>query len=342
MTVESQISLNCTAVMAPVTLSYFSAIVGAIYCPLTTIGNGLVILAFLLDPFKELRTQFNFFVINLAVADLIVGAIIDPLTSWAHFQEAKRVEVRNEYPGFVKFCHYNYFASITASLLSLSALSIDRVIAVRFPLKYRSQVSYMRYGLASLLIWGLSYGLSAMYFVIGYVMMAWVMVSFSCVFTFCVMLACYYLLYVVITNREKALLASLRSGKEVKAIDNESYEGSTTAQHKKSGNTTHVNRAQNITQTRKMVAVLLVMFGFFLLCFVPATIMIFIINLEQGSCIFRHWLRDLQLCFCVTASLINPFIYTIRLVNFKRAILTILRIRSNAAVVPPASGHKMK
>ena len=93
MTVESAISLNCTEVMAPVTLSYLSAIVGTIYCPITVVGNGLVILAILLDPFNELRTQFNFFVVNLAVADLIVGMMIDPLTSWAHYMEAKRVEV---------------------------------------------------------------------------------------------------------------------------------------------------------------------------------------------------------------------------------------------------------
>ena len=255
MTVESQISYNCTDVMAPVTLSYLSAIVGAIYCPITTIGNGLVIVAILIDPFKELRTQFNFFVVNLAVADLIIGAIIDPFTSWAHFQEATRVEVRKEYPAFVKFCHFTYFASVTASLLSLSALSIDRVIAVRFPMRYRFQVSFVRYGVAALFIWVLSFGLSALYFVIGYVVMAWIMASFSCVFTFIVMVCCYFLLYLVIKNREEAMLARLRDDElklENKKEDTMAggMEDDEREDHKNQPGMT--SQAHNVTHTKKV------------------------------------------------------------------------------------------
>ena len=255
MTVESQISYNCTEVMAPVTLSYLSAIIGSIYCPITTIGNGLVILAILIDPFKELRTQFNFFVVNLAVADLITGAIIDPFTSWAHYQEAKRVEVRKEYPIFVKFCHYTYFVSVTASLLTLSALSIDRVIAVRFPMRYRFQVSYFRYGVAVIFIWVLSLGLSALYFVIGYVVMAWIMASFSCVFTFIVMLCCYFLLYLFIKNREEAMFARLRADElKLEVKDNEVLEG-TVEDSEKQGDGKEsgiTSQAHNVTQTKKV------------------------------------------------------------------------------------------
>ena len=255
MTVESQISYNCTDVMAPVTLSYFSAIVGAIYCPVTTIGNGLVIVSILIDPFKELRTQFNFFVVNLAVADLIIGAIIDPFTSWAHFQEAARVEVRKEYPAFVAFCHYTYFASVTASLLSLSALSIDRVIAVRFPMRYRFQVSFVRYGVAALFIWVLSFGLSALYFLIGYVFMAWIMASFSCVFTFIVMVCCYFLLYLFIKDREETMLKRLRDDaiqledRDQNELSNDKVDSEKQSDLQESRAMSH---AHNVTQTKKV------------------------------------------------------------------------------------------
>ena len=41
----------------------------------TTFGNTLVLLAILIDPNKDLRTPFNYFVANLAVADLTVGLL---------------------------------------------------------------------------------------------------------------------------------------------------------------------------------------------------------------------------------------------------------------------------
>ena len=246
--------------------------------------------------------------------------------------------MRQEYPYFVGFVHFNYFASIIASLLSLSALSIDRLIAVRFPMRYRSNVSFTRYGIVALIIWIVAYGLSGMYFVIGYVMMLMVMASISCLFTLIVMLACYFLLYLVIKHREDALNASLDADAKrapVKQIATGSDEGAASA----ASNTPReepplvkLKKSQNATTARKIVGVLLVMLVLFLVCFVPATIMIFIINLEQGDCIFRHWLRDLQLLFCISSSLVNPFIYTLRLPNFKRAIYYVLRIKTRLEV----------
>ena len=49
------------------------------FCLVITVGNLMVIIVVVVDPLKQLRSLFNYFVVNLAVADLIVGTISMPI-----------------------------------------------------------------------------------------------------------------------------------------------------------------------------------------------------------------------------------------------------------------------
>ena len=54
---------------------------------ITVVGNGLVIIAVVVDPLKELRTVSNYLVVNLAIADFLLGLIAEPLwgmTLWIY------------------------------------------------------------------------------------------------------------------------------------------------------------------------------------------------------------------------------------------------------------------
>ncbi|KAK3746586.1 hypothetical protein QZH41_016652, partial [Actinostola sp. cb2023] len=63
---------------APYSLSCTTATISAILCVITIPGNLLICIAMAKDPHHELRSPFNYFVVNLAVADLIVGTITEP------------------------------------------------------------------------------------------------------------------------------------------------------------------------------------------------------------------------------------------------------------------------
>ena len=68
-------------------LSFTSASV-VILLTLTNIpGNILIVLVLVLDPNKNLRTPFNWLLVNLATADLIVGFITQPISAYYHIKE---------------------------------------------------------------------------------------------------------------------------------------------------------------------------------------------------------------------------------------------------------------
>ena len=47
----------------------------------------MVIIAVVVNPLKKLRSPFNYFIVILAVADLLVGAVNMPVGIYYHYQE---------------------------------------------------------------------------------------------------------------------------------------------------------------------------------------------------------------------------------------------------------------
>ena len=112
-------------------------------------GNLLVCVAILTD--RNLRKTSNFFIISLAVADMLVAILV---MSFA---------VANDIAGYwifnIKFCSiwicFDIMCS-TASILNLCAISLDRYIHIRSPFQYDSWVTPFRTCLAICLVWLLS------------------------------------------------------------------------------------------------------------------------------------------------------------------------------------------
>ena len=123
-----------------------------------------MILVVFLNPNKDLRSPFNYLVVNLSLADLIFGLITAPLGIAFHFFEGFGIPNRP----LRKTMHVSFFISCTASLLSLSALALDRYVAITYPLFYRSKLNAKRSLLVSADVWTVSVLLSMVYFAVGY------------------------------------------------------------------------------------------------------------------------------------------------------------------------------
>ena len=100
----------------------------------------MVVVVVFVDPLKKLRSLFNYFVVNLAVADLIVGTISLPIK--IHYVLQEYFGRRPNFRLYEKINHMSLFISLTASLLCLITLSIDRYIAITLAVKYRKHATW--------------------------------------------------------------------------------------------------------------------------------------------------------------------------------------------------------
>ncbi|KAJ8281553.1 hypothetical protein COCON_G00040720 [Conger conger] len=113
------------------------------------VGNILVILSVVCN--RHLRTPTNYFIINLAIADLLLGTTVLPVSATQ--------EILNSWVFGKIFC--DIWAALdvlccTASIMSLCVISIDRYFGVSYPLQYPSIVTEKRALLAMIGVWVLS------------------------------------------------------------------------------------------------------------------------------------------------------------------------------------------
>ncbi|XP_022669321.1 probable G-protein coupled receptor No9 [Varroa jacobsoni] len=109
-------------------------------------GNLLIIAAVLAS--NKLRTVTNYFVISLAVADLLVGLTVMPYSI--------TLEVFQAWPFGSHFCKIWLAVDVwlcTSSILNLCAISVDRYLAITRPIRYRSLMSSKRAHLLIVLVW---------------------------------------------------------------------------------------------------------------------------------------------------------------------------------------------
>ena len=136
------VTRNCKDVWAPSYLSLLSTIISVAFCLVITVGNLMVIIVVVVDPLKQLRSLFNYFVVNLAVADLIVGTISMPIA--IHYLLQEYFGRRPNFRLHEKINHMSLFTSLTASLLCLITLSIDRYIAITYAVRYRKNATWKK------------------------------------------------------------------------------------------------------------------------------------------------------------------------------------------------------
>ena len=295
--------------IAPSNLSYTSASLSIVMTLVTVTGNLLVLLAILIDPNKDLKSPFNYFVANLALCDLFVGFIVDPMSAAYHYSEGSA----RKYPMKLVYLHIPYFISSTASVLSLAALTVDRFWAITSPLSYRIKLNPKRAGFAALGIWAFSICFPFIYLSTGYLTYAFVFAHTVIIATFLVMLLTYLKIFRVFKLKVQEWDNLNQSSKDSQA------------------------KRQAMKWEQKVTKTFLIVLAFFLACYLPSCICIYITNLcSSCSCISIHWARDVHFLLILANSGVNPFVYAWRLEKFRTAFVKLLtccgRCRGSRAV----------
>ncbi|XP_032588020.1 dopamine D2-like receptor isoform X4 [Drosophila mojavensis] len=116
---------------------------------LTLFGNILVILSVCRE--RSLQTVTNYFIVSLAIADLLVAVVVMPFAVYFLVNGAWAL------PNVV--CDFYIAMDVicsTSSIFNLVAISIDRYIAVTQPIKYAKHKNSRRVCLTILLVWAIS------------------------------------------------------------------------------------------------------------------------------------------------------------------------------------------
>ena len=311
---------HCATVPPPRSLSYFTAFFSVFLILVTVPGNFLVCLAIIKDPFRNLKTPFNYFLLSLAATDLVVGAIMDPVSVAFHINEALRLNYVD-----IKILHVLYFILSTASILTLAALTVDRYVAVAMPVKYKTTVTSRRAIVTSVSIWVAALGFSFIYFKVGFMFFAFFFANTTVFSTFAILIFVHVGILKRLRERSKYWRGRRAIGSYTESENQE--------------NQNNIISTKKETKAAKVLMIVLVTFS---ASFTPACVMIYLLNFcSKCSCFMIHWFRDLQFVMVLCNSGINPYLYAWRLPQFKRAFYKILHLRprGKASAVSATSAH---
>lgn len=126
---------------------YLAAVTTIIIIIAALLGNSLVFCAFY--RFRKLRSPTNFFIINLAATDFLVGLL--PAPFWAVLLLTGK-PTRNEI-AFYKLWEFMDVTLGFASIMSLTFIAIDRYICIKSALRYYALVTADRVKWCLVFIW---------------------------------------------------------------------------------------------------------------------------------------------------------------------------------------------
>ena len=263
---------------------------------ITTAGNLLVIVALFKDPFKELRTTANYLLLNLAVADLIMGLVVEPLWAFQYWlKEIVSIKIRLNY---FKAVNVILVLAVEASNLTVLSLTIERYIVLERPLKREALFSGTAVKLSIFLIWLTATVISSL------LIPFWDQREYTVflypgigVFLLLIMLCLYIRMFIIIRKFNKSLLAQ---GAQAALIQpGQAY-------------ITARKREQQVAKA------MFLFYGTFALCWLPSVVLQ-TIKYQEPAKIDKHICRVLLFLGLLNSAL-NPVLYTFRMRSFRRAI----------------------
>ena len=249
--------------------------------------NALVLAAIKRTP--SIRSTSMNFLCSLAVSDFLVGVIGQPIYIGDLLTQNSSISHLSIMVGF---------SVCTVSLLTITAISVDRLLAVHYHLRYPTLVTNSRVNYILALIWSISFVVSGFNLWskrIYHLLVA--PVIFICLI---ISTCCYIRIYQIVRRHQSVIQAQQRS---VQSNNNE-------------GDDVHV------VELRKSVLNTFVFYIALIICYSPAYIL-----LTLNGLLNMRWHPEWN--FATTAifvnSAVNPFLYFWRLPKLRKAVVNMLR-----------------
>ncbi|XP_043492783.1 5-hydroxytryptamine receptor 2C isoform X1 [Polistes fuscatus] len=309
------------------------------------LGNSLVCLAVVLD--KKLHNLTNYFLLSLAIADLLVSLFVMPMGAIPGFL--------GYWPLGVIWCNIYVTCDVlacSASIMHMCFISVGRYVGIRNPLRTRRTYTKRLVALKITTVWLLAMLTSSFITVLGLIDSKSIMPdSTTCVinnkifFIFGSLIAFYiptivmilsYVLTVQLLRRRARFIAEyskddLSFGRSIRksvSTKNPSTERENTRSHKllNGKRSKRILAANAIASKQKASKVLGLVFFTFLICWAPFFALNIIFVVCPDNIVPRH-VTDTFLWFGYASSTINPIIYTIFNKTFRAAFVRLLKCK---------------
>lgn len=264
----------------------FLASVNVVFSLCGIFGNVLVLIVVARN--RQLHTVTNIFISSLALADLLVCIVVQPMNAVFLYGLPP-----NPVYGMTRKAFS--FVSLLASISNLAVLTIDRYIAIALPMRYQHQANFKRAFIQLALIWVISLGLGIPS---GIIQSAQRITKYYTLALVVIIVPIYIRIY-LIARRQARIIA-----KQTKHIEKDAK--------KKSDR-------ENIAA--KTIGSVL---GVFIFCWLPLIVISMIFRYSAANRLVMRalkWAQTVALC----SSAANPVIYSLKTQIFKKEVTKLFR-----------------
>ena len=260
----------------------------------TTLGNALILIA--LSKESSLHPPSKILLRSLALTDFFVGLLLDPLFV--------SVLIATENENFDLCVSLNLISSLIievlclVSLLTLTAISVDRLLALLLRIKYRQVVTFKRVLMIVIGLWTLIVGIAFIKFWTANASLYYItIVILSCLM---VSTCCYIKIYQKLLQHQAQIQEHVQQGQP------------------------NGHAPLNIARYRKTVSSALWVQFSVLACYFPmGIVMALIIIRGLNSSQMVAWIFSAT--FMLLNSTLNPILYCWKIADVRRAVIDIIR-----------------
>ncbi|EDO35450.1 predicted protein, partial [Nematostella vectensis] len=277
-------------------------------------GNLLVCGAIL--SYRRLRTVTNYFIISLAVSDLLVAGLSMPFRIH-HTLHSMCWDLG------ISVCEFWIFVDLvcsSASICNLSMISVDRFLALSYPLTYPSIMTKRRGLLAIAMVWGYSLLISALSFTLPWSPDGLMQDIPACslkdkyYYTFVITVGFFLPLVVLVIAYSLVFKVALHQARKLQLLSSGGFDPS-------------------IIRELKATKTLAIVVGSFIVCWLPFFVIMFTVQFCP-ECFQDHRSLPVKAQLAIGTvfvyvlpllnSAVNPIIYSSFNANFRRAFKDIL------------------
>ena len=268
----------------PKTFVIINCVLNAPLMLISILGNVLVLAAIIRTP--SIRSPSVFLLCSLAVSDLLVGFVAQPL--FIADEIIKENFLLRHLSAMIGF------AVCGISLATITAISVDRLVALQYPMRYPILVTKYRVFLSMVIIWLMIFVSSGFHL--------WMKVLYhlvAAIFTaicFIISTFCYIRIYLIVLQHHSHIQAQQQA-----------------VQRSSSG-----KKDMNMLKLKRSAMNTFIFYIFMVVCYFPLIILLTLYGIS-----YTEWKTEMTISSTVVFmnSSINPFLYCWRLRELRMAVL---------------------